>query len=172
MRYTYSESARLTFVNPPFHTERGLDSRAITVTVDVGTDVPINPGDYGATLLTTVEAMSGSNWVAVDDAFILKLLEPKTGNTVHNFLTRLKDWFSEDANRFCQRLGGTIPPDTINGYVVYVLAPGVRPTLEAVARVIANAFPPSDNTRLTLTDGKLTVSGTVAEFNTYAGFPA
>lgn len=78
--------------------------------------------------------LNGAILIQNDDPYLIQLIEPKSGNTVHNLLNSLRE---EDY--VYRLLGTTQPPDTRNGYKVYVVnSKYITATMEGLATFILN----------------------------------
>lgn len=93
-----------------------------------------------------------------DDPYLIHLLEPKSGATVHDFLNELR------ALGFKQHrlLGETVPPETLNGYKVLVLGEGYTATLEGIAEFLMRNTA-EEISEITIYDGDYTVRITSAD---------
>ena len=86
----------------------------------------------------------------VNDPIMVDLLEPKSGNTVHNRLNELKVTVTTDP----VILGDTVPPETKNGYRLLVCPKPEDVTLEGLAKYLKQAYQLST---IAISDGSLSV---------------
>lgn len=152
MELTYSFKASFGLHNRKF-AKNEIDAK--TVTIKLKTDLPAsaafdmrNMESVALQLLTFIDKGAV---IQRDDPYLIHLLEPKSGATVHDFLNELRA-LGYKKHRL---LGQTVPPDTLNGFRVLVLGEGYTATLEGLAEfLLANT---AQITELTIYDGDYSV---------------
>lgn len=88
-----------------------IDSKNLTITVEYNAEKPIDLNTLKKALNRATQFIDNRIIIQNDDPYLIHLLEPKTGSTVHNMLNNIRSM--EDSYRL---LGDTLPPDTINAY--------------------------------------------------------
>lgn len=68
--------------------------------------------------------------VHVNDPYLINVVEPKAGNTVHTFIEEKKRVMT--GKEFC-KVGWSIPPETINGYHFIIFGKELDVTIEGLA---------------------------------------
>lgn len=131
-----------------------IDVKNLTVTLSYSNDTPINLDSLQKSLSAATYLLDGRILIQNNDPFLIHLLEPKTGATVHNLLNTIRD-MSVDY----MLLGDTLPPDTISGYKLTIFNSATySATLEGIALFIHTIGNYTASHKITLDDGTFKVS--------------
>lgn len=134
-----------------------VDSKTLEVTITAEVIESFN-----ATLLKThidkfKSYANGAIFVRVDDPTMIDILEPKSGNTVHNRLNELKRKLTDTYD--VEIIGTTTPPETRNGYRAFVMGSKYNVTMEGLALYMLRYFDLDViNQIVTVTDGVIVVT--------------
>lgn len=134
LNLTIKTSVQFSMLNRKYASEK-IDSKNVTFTSNlVNVEMP-----YDMVKIKSIvdglynQLLSDVIVVANDDPYLIHLLEPKNGNTVHNRLNEIR---AMPANTYAI-LGTTIPSEVINGYRLLVVGSAFSATLEGVLAVLA-----------------------------------
>lgn len=109
-----------------------IDSKNLTITVEYNAEKPIDLNTLKKALNRATQFIDNRIIIQNDDPYLIHLLEPKTGSTVHNMLNNIRSM--EDSYRL---LGDTLPPDTINAYKLTIFNLNTyTATMEGIAKFI------------------------------------
>lgn len=109
-----------------------IDSKNLTITVEYNAEEPIDLNTLKKVLNRATQFIDERIIIQNDDPYLIHLLEPKTGSTVHNMLNDIRSM--EDSYRL---LGDTLPPDTINAYKLTIFnLNAYTATMEGIAKFI------------------------------------
>lgn len=149
MRFSYTFNASVTMYNRLFSRTQ-LQSKQLSVTFT-------KESDSAQTSVEIVEFADAAQKMLhkailchVNDPIMVDLLEPKSGNTVHNRLGELKATVIDNP----VLLGNTVPPETKNGFKVLVFPTVDDVTLEGIAKYLKKE---TQMTTVVISDGTLSV---------------
>lgn len=154
MELSHTFSISFTMYNRKY-LRNGIDSK----TVDIRLKSVVNSNET-FDLRTLIEVadnlkrdISKGAIIQYDDPYLIHLLEPKSGATVHNLLNEIRTKIPAKGHRV---FGKSVPPETLNGFSVLVLGNGLSATLEGVAEwILRNSR--KEVTEVTIYDGELSV---------------
>lgn len=156
--YTYivSQDLKVSMYNRTF-AKGMLDVKVVKVSLTYSSNISLDLRTIGGCLAQAISLLDTRQVIQKDDPFLIHLLEPRTGATVHNLLNDIRAM--EESYRV---LGDTVPPDTINGYRVVVFNPDYYvTTLEGLAKFIrenlGSQFTADDRVAITIEDGGFAV---------------
>jgi hypothetical protein len=98
-----------------------LDCSILTITMESHEMVWMDE-DFALFIANQVKPLDKGIMLACDDDFMIELLEPKDGNTIHDFWTDLR--FNTDPT-FSTLLGTEFIPNTKNGFRVLIVHPAM-----------------------------------------------
>jgi hypothetical protein len=128
-----------------------VGGKKLTVTLSRVSDESFDAGLISSSAAKFDAVLDGGIVINVQDPFMVHVLEPKSGATVHNRLNELK---ANMTNYESAVLGTTVPPETLNGYTVLVLGNSYDVTLEGLALWMLRTD--VELTHVVITDGKIT----------------
>lgn len=109
-----------------------IDSKDLTITVEYYSEESVDLNLLKKVLNNAASYIDNRMIIQNDDPYLIHLLEPKTGATIHNMLNDIRAM--EDSYRL---LGDTLPPDTINAYKITIFnKDSYTATMEGIARFI------------------------------------
>ena len=153
MLIKYSFSLPITLYNRTYSPNK-VQGKTLTITLTKGTNDTESAEDLKAIATFVTKSIKGGVVARIDDPIMIDLLQPKSGNTVHNRLNELK--FNLKGKTY-EIIGNTVPPETKNGYQVLVLGDEYTVTLEGLAEWLLRAFEVMGEYSVTISDGTIEV---------------
>lgn len=153
MRTTYRTSFACTLYNDLTRTTSQAKQLVLAVEIAQKPNTPFR--NLRDVVEGAIEPCVDAHVIGVHNTDLIRLLEPKSGATVHDFLHTLK---AKVTGRSMRLLGETVPHDTVNGDKVLVMGPDWSVTLEGLALMVLASV--SGAERVTLGDGTYEVSVT------------
>jgi len=150
MKFSYNFAITPTMYNRKYAKNK-ITADTLSIQIDLESDEPVHGGSLQNIAEEVREALHGATIVHVNDPIMVDLLEPKSGNTVHNRLNELKATVLE----LPVFLGLTTPPETKNGLRLVVFPSVDDVTLEGLAHWIKRSY--SNLSAVSITDGSLIV---------------
>ena len=135
-----------------------VDAKTFEVTLTTDVDESFDATILRSKINQFKSLANNALFVRVDDPTMIDILEPKSGNTVHNRLNELKRALQE---KFAVELiGTTTPPETRNGYRVFVMGTKYTVTMEGIALFILNYVNIQDanSVAIDISDGNIFVN--------------
>lgn len=130
-----------------------IDVKNLTVTLEHVTDTPIDLNVLQNILNSATDLVNNRIVIQNDDPYLIHLLEPKTGATVHNMLNEIRGM-----GESYKLLGDTLPPDTINAFKLTVFNHvSYTATMEGIAEFISDVCDVPETTNIIVTDGLYSV---------------
>lgn len=151
MKISYTINTETTMYNR-LYAKGKVSSKHFTITATRESKETFSAEELKDTLTAIDKILDGGLVINVQDPYMVHVLEPKSGNTVHNRLNELKRVLTGKEYAI---IGNTIPPETLNGYIALVLGADYDVTLEGLAEWILRSYP--SLTSIKLDDGKITV---------------
>lgn len=135
-----------------------VDSKTLEVTISAEVQNSFNASTLKLHIDKLINYANGALFVRVDDPVMIDILEPKSGNTVHNRLNELKRQLADTYD--VEVIGTTTPPETRNGYRVFVMGSMYTVTMEGIALYLLKYFDLQnvDNQIVTISDSNIVVT--------------
>lgn len=132
LKISSTKSVPLTIYNRLYAKDR-IDSKTVQFEVSALAKMPFDMLKLERLAGEALDAwFDGVTIIHKDDPYLIHLLEPKDGNTVHKLLDQLR---GNDEEGWYKMLGITVPAETLNSHRVLVLGKGITATLEGVMLV-------------------------------------
>jgi len=130
-----------------------IDVKNLTFKMNHVDSTPIDLTILGKQLNSAISLIDDRIVIQHDDPYLIHLLEPKTGNTVHNMLNEIRAM-----EKAYTLLGDTLPPDTINAYKITVLNSNIyTATMEGLAKFVFDQLSDGYDRSLSVSDSTYSV---------------
>lgn len=130
-----------------------IDVKNLTITLNHVSSTPVDLTSLEKKLNSATYWLDNRIVIQHDDPYLIHLLEPKTGATVHNMLNEIRNM-----RESYRTLGDTLPPDTINAFKITVFNGNTyTATMEGIAKFIYNLSEVDIEGSILVTDGSYSV---------------